>query len=108
MALSKMPLELSELVGEPRDGAGVQFLGTWVFGQQLHLYFRCRAGHPPSPRPGVLTGKRTLPVHTKVATSMVLFLGREIWSPCIQISESIRSVPVPASNHLEREKLGKK
>ena len=95
-------------MGEPRDGAGVQFLGTWVFGQQLHLYFTCGGGHPPSPRLRVLIGERTLPVHAKVATSTVLSLGRDIWSPCIQISENIRSVPVPASNQLEREQLGKK
>lgn len=96
---------MSELVGEPRDGAGVQVLGTQVFGQQLHLYFRCGGGHPPSPRPRMLIGERTLPEHTKAATSPVLSLGREIWSPCIQISENIRSVPVPASNQPEREKI---
>lgn len=96
------------MVGEPRHGAGVQFLGKRVFGQQSHFYFRCGGGHPPSPGQRVLIGERTLPVRADVATSTVSSLGRDVWSPCMQISESIRSVPVLASNQLEGEKLGKK
>jgi len=88
---------MSELMGGPRDGAGVCFLGIRVSGQQLHLYFRCGGGHPPSPRPRVLVGERTLPVRAEVATSTVLSLGRDTWSPCIQISENIQSEPVPAN-----------
>lgn len=101
-------LRVPGLVGEPRHGAGVQFLGTWVSGQQLHFCFRCGSGHPSSPRPRALIGEGTLPVHAKVATSMVLSPERDIWSPCIQISENIRSVPVLDSNQLGRKKVGKK
>lgn len=92
------------MVGEPRDGAVVQFLGTWVFGQQLHLYLRCGGGHPPSSRPRVLIGERTLPVHEKVATSTVLFLGRGIWSPCRSLkNREPASQPTTGKGEIRKE-----